>query len=200
MWDQRYSEPGFAYGTEPNDFLREVLPRLQQLAGRRVLSLGEGEGRNGVFLAQAGFEVTSVDQSAVGLQKAAALARERGVSVTPVVADLASYQIAPASWNVVVSLWCHLPPALRRSVHAAAARGLAPGGALVLEAYTPNQLELGTGGPRSVELLMRLEELKTELAPLEFEIGRELERQVQEGAFHSGRSAVVQVLAFKRAG
>ena len=97
-----------------------------------------------------------------------------------------------------MSVGCHLPPPLRRRVHAAAVEGLAPGGAFVLEAYTPRQLELGTGGPRSVELLMTLDELRVELAPLELSIARELEREVHEGAYHAGRSAVVQVLGFKR--
>ena len=114
------------------------------------------------------------------------------------VADLASYEIVPGSWDVVVSIWCHLPAPLRRAVHAAAVQGLSPGGAFVLEAYTPKQLDLRTGGPQAVELLMRVEDLKAELAPLDLAIARELERDVREGTYHQGRSAVVQVLGFKR--
>jgi len=195
MWNERFAGPEYVYGKEPNDFLKSVVGRLPK---GRALCLGEGEGRNAVFLAQQGFEVTAVDSSDVGLAKAQKLAAERGVTLTTVVADLADYVIAPGTWSVVVSIWCHLPPALRAKVHAAAVQGLVAGGAFVLEAYTPRQLAHGTGGPKQVELLMPLEALRRELAGLELVHAVELEREVREGALHQGLSAVVQVLALKR--
>ena len=191
-WDQRYSEPGYAYGTEPNAFLTEVADRLPP---GRALSLAEGEGRNGVFLAERGFEVTGVDSSAVGLAKAQALAAERGVSLTTVPADLAHYTIAPGDWDLIVSIFCHLPAVLRRRLYAQAVAGLKPGGTLVLEAYTPRQLEFATGGPKDAALLVTLEELRRELAGLHFDIARETVRDVREGRCHTGRGAVVQILA-----
>jgi hypothetical protein len=97
----------------------------------------------------------------------------------------------------VVLVFVHLPPPLRRRVHAAAARGLGPGGALVLEAYTPAQIALGTGGPRTPDLLMSVDELREEFAGLRFEIAREVRREIREGSGHAGLSAVVQVLAFR---
>ena len=193
-WDQRYSEPGYAYGTEPNAFLAEVAARLPR---GRVLSLAEGEGRNGVFLAEQGFEVTGVDSSTVGLAQARALAGERGVNLTTVQADLADYAIAPRSWEVIVSIFCHLPPLVRARLYREAVAGLTPGGALVLEAYTPRQLELGTGGPKESALLVSLATLKEELAGLRFEIAHETEREVREGRLHTGRGAVVQVFALR---
>jgi len=195
MWNERYSQPGFAYGIEPNDFLREMAPRLP--AGG-VLSLGEGEGRNAVFLAQSGSRVTALDQSSIGLEKAARFAAERGVAIETVAANLAEYRIAPSAWDAIISIWCHLPRPLRRTVHANVVSGLRSGGAFLLEAYTPRQLQLGTGGPRDPEFLATLVELKAELAGLDFAVGRELEREVHEGAHHNGKSAVVQLLAFKR--
>jgi SAM-dependent methyltransferase len=192
MWNERYSEPGYAYGTEPNVFLAAA---AGQIPRGRVLSIGDGEGRNGVHLATLGHAVTSVDSSAVGLAKARALAAERGVTIETIEADLAEFIIAPATWEGIVSIFCHLPPALRRRVHALAAQGLAPGGVLVLEAYTPAQLALGTGGPSLAEMMPTLAVLRDELAGLEFVHALELERDVQEGAFHHGRSAVVQVIA-----
>jgi SAM-dependent methyltransferase len=192
MWNERYGEPGYAYGTEPNVFLAAS---AGQIPRGRVLSIGDGEGRNGVHLATLGQAVTSVDSSAVGLAKARALAAERGVTIETVEADLAAFDIAPASWEGIVSIFCHLPPALRRRVHAQAVHGLVPGGVLVLEAYTPAQLALGTGGPSQVEVMPTLAVLRDELAGLEFVHALELERDVQEGAFHHGRSAVVQVIA-----
>lgn len=136
-----------------------------------------------------------VDSSTAGLAKAAALARARSVTITTVAADLASFVIEPAAWSGIVAIFAHLPPALRRSVHRAAARGLAPGGVFALEAFTPRQLAFGTGGPQRPELLYALAEIRSDLAGLDFEIGREVERDVVEGLYHTGRAAVVQVLA-----
>jgi SAM-dependent methyltransferase len=193
-WDQRYAEPGYAYGTRPNDFLAAVVDRLPK---GRVLSLAEGEGRNGLFLASRGFDVTGIDQSAVGLEKARAQARERGLALTTLVMDLADFRIEPGHWAVIVSIFCHLPSAIRRRLSREAATGLVCGGALVLEAYTPHQIGRGTGGPQDPDLMPTLEELRSDLAGLSFEIAQETEREVREGRFHTGRGAVVQILAFR---
>lgn len=195
FWDRRYAEPAYAYGTEPNGFLVEVADRIPP---GPVLCVAEGEGRNAVWLAGRGHAVTAVDASAAGLTKTAALARGRGVRVETVAADLAGYPIRPGAWAGVVAIFAHLPPTLRRQVHRAAVAGLAPGGAFVLEGFTPRQLAFGTGGPQKPELLYTLEALREDLAGLELEIGREVERDVLEGRYHTGRAAVVQVLARRR--
>jgi len=195
FWERRYSEPAYAYGTEPNGFLVEVADRI--LPGP-VLCLAEGEGRNAVWLAGRGHAVTAVDASAAGIAKAAELARTRGVRIDTVAADLALFTISPESWSGIVAIFAHLPPPLRRAVHRAAAAGLAPGGVFVLEAFTPRQLEFGTGGPQKRELLYTLDDLREDLAGLDLEIGRELERNVVEGSYHTGRAALVQVLARRR--
>lgn len=122
--------------------------------------------------------------------------RERGVHLTTVRADLADFVIEPEAWDVIVSIWAHTPPILRRDLHRRVVKGLRPVGALVLEAYTPHQLSYGTGGPPDVDLLMTLAGLRQELEGLRFEAGVETVREVQEGRYHSGPSAVVQVLAF----
>ena len=194
-WDARYRTEGWFYGTEPNEFLRDSVAQLP--AGSAVLCLAEGEGRNAVYLAGLGHHVTAVDQSVVGLEKAARLAAEHGVAIDTVHADLAVYRIAPARWDAVVSIWCHLPPALRARVHRQVVEGLKPGGVLVLEAYTPAQLQHGTGGPPSAELMMTLADLQNELAGLDLVHGVEIERVVHEGRGHEGVSAVVQIVARK---
>ena len=195
MWDQRYSEPDYAYGTEPNDFLRAMAARLPP---GRLLSLGEGEGRNAVWLAEQGYAVTAVDSSAVGLGKARRLASERGVHLETCHADLAEFPIEPEAWDAVVSIFCHLPPALRRQVHRRVVQGLRPGGMLLLEAYTPRQLAFATGGPPLAEMTMDLIGLRTELTGLEFLFAEELEREVHEGRYHTGHGAVVQLLGVRR--
>jgi SAM-dependent methyltransferase len=196
MWNQRYSEPGFAYGSEPNDFLAATAERFLP-AGGEVLSLGEGEGRNAVFLARRGFRVTGVDTSAVGLDKAQKLALQYGVAIETVVGDLATFDLGAARWDGIVSIWCHLPSELRARVHRSVVSALRPGGVFLLEAYTPAQLEYRTGGPRDADMLATLPVLRAELGGLELLIGEEKTRDVHEGKYHDGRSAVVQIAARK---
>jgi SAM-dependent methyltransferase len=196
MWDERYGEEGFAYGTEPNDFLRENAHRMPV---GRVLCLAEGEGRNAVWLAEQGFDVTAVDASSVGLDKAQRLAAERGVRLHSVHADLADFDIGGDAWDGILSIFCHLPPPLRVDVHRRCVKGLRAGGVFLLEAYTPRQLALKTGGPPVLDLLVEPEDLHAELSGLEFLMLDERERHIREGDFHDGVGAVVQVVARKPA-
>ena len=193
QWDQRYRTDEYWYGVLPNDFLREHVSALPPRG--RVLCLAEGEGRNAVFLAAQGFEVVAVDASAVGLAKAESLAREQRVSITTVQADLTDYILGREAWDGIVSIWCHLPPALRARIHRDVGSALRIGGVFLLEAYTPAQLEFKTGGPPTAELMPTLAQLRAELAGLEFRFAIERERDVHEGRGHDGRSAVVQVIA-----
>jgi SAM-dependent methyltransferase len=192
QWDLRYAEAEFAYGTEPNAFLAAVAGTIPP---GPVLCLAEGQGRNAAYLAALGHPVTAVDQSAVGLERARELAASRGVVVECVHADLAEYRIAPGAWSGIVAIFMHLPAPLRAQVYRGAVTGLAPGGVLVVEAYTPRQLAFGTGGPRDADLLVPRQKLMEELAGLEFLLAQDAEREVIEGNYHRGTAAVVQVLA-----
>jgi len=173
MWDARYSQPDFACGTAPNEFLVAAAGRIPP---GPVLSLGEGEGRNATYLAGLGHRVVAVDQSEVGLAKARRLAADRGLTIETVPADLAAFPIEPAAWAGIVSIFCHLPRRIRVPLYAAAVRGLRPGGVLLLEAYTPNQLGRGTGGPSDPDMLVSLSTLRDELTGLELLHARELDR------------------------
>lgn len=196
MWDQRYSEDEFAYGTQPNDFLKAEYARIPK--GGKVLCLAEGQGRNAVFLAKQGYDVTAIDQSSVGLEKAQQLAADNGVSITTQVADLAEYQLGQQAWDGIVAIAAHVPPALRKKVHAQILPALKDKGIFILEGYTVRHLEMeGVGGPPNKDLLLSLDELKSELNGLEFEIAQEVEREMSEGKYHQGKSAVVQVVARK---
>ncbi len=197
FWDHRYGTAGadFVFGTAPNTFLAHCATHLPP---GDVLCLGEGEGRNAVHLAGRGHRVTAVDQSSTGLAKAAALAAQQGVAITTAAADLADYPIAPDAWDLVVSIFCHLPPDLRRAVHARAAAGLRSGGHLILEAYTPDQVKFLTGGPvKNPSLLMSSADLVTEFPGLTWKIAHEIERDVIEGNGHTGRAAVLQLFGQK---
>jgi len=194
MWNERYSEPGYAYGTSPNDYLVSVAP---QLPSGPILSIAEGEGRNAVFLATRGHTVHGVDASQVGLDKAQLLARDLGVAITTEVSDLATYDFGVSRWAAIVSIFCHLPPPVRARCHAAVVNALVQGGLFVLEAYRPEQLQLGTGGPQNRELLVTVDDLRAELAGLQFLVLTEANRVIHEGRLHEGQSATVQCLARK---
>jgi len=194
MWEQRYSADHYIFGTTPNDFLRENAHLLPDGA---ALCLAEGEGRNAVFLAETGREVHSVDLTEAGVAKTMRLAGARSVNVRAVVGDLAVFDIGIARWHAVVSIFAHMPPHIRRDLHARVVTSLQPGGMFLLEAYTPDQIGRGTGGPSVAEMTMTLDALRDELAGLEFLHAEELVRQVVEGPGHSGDGAVVQVLARK---
>ena len=193
-WDERYQEPGFRYGTTPNDFLAAVAHKIPP---GKVLSLAEGEGRNAVFLASLGYQVTGVDGSGVGLRKAHQLAAEQGVAITTLQTDLGEYQIEAGQWDGIIACYCHLPSVIRIPLHLAAVRGLKPGGAFVLEAFSKEQLSYNTGGPASLDMLMSLDDLKQELNGLELIHALKLVREVREGSNHTGLASVVQILAIK---
>jgi SAM-dependent methyltransferase len=193
-WDERYSEPGFTYGTAPNEFLVSVVARIPQ---GKILSLAEGEGRNAVYLASLGYQVTGVDGAEVGLRKAVELATERGVAIATIHADLSEFEIELEQWDGIIACYCHLPSAIRIPLHRAAVRGLKTGGVFVLEAFSKEQLAYGTGGPQSLDMLMSLDDLKRELAGLEIIHAVKMEREVREGRGHNGLASVVQVLGIK---
>ena len=196
MWDQRYSNEEFAYGTEPNDFLKSEFAQIPK--GGKVLCLAEGEGRNAVFLAKQGYQVTAVDQSPVGLVKAKNFAAQNGVEISTIVADLNDYDLGENTWDGIVSIAAHVPPFLRKQLHTQVVKSLKSNGVFILEAYIERHLEMdGVGGPPNKELLMSLEELTIELNGLEFVIGQEVDRHISEGKYHQGESAVVQVVARK---
>jgi SAM-dependent methyltransferase len=197
-WDERFAGEGYVYGTAPNRWLEAQAARLRP--GSRVLSLGEGEGRNAAWLASRGHRVEAVDGSSVGLAKAERLARDRGVAIRTTVADLADYVPEPGAYDLVVLIFLHLPPALRALVHARAEAALAPGGLLVLEAFTPRQLAYSSGGPKQADALYQAEALRLDLPGIAWEVLREEEIELDEGPLHRGRAAVVRGLGRRATG
>ncbi len=151
FWDQRYDTPGYLYGVEPSAFL--VTQRHRLARGMDVLAVADGEGRNGVWLADQGMTVHAVDGSAVALRKALRLAQDRGVSLRTTHADLAVWDWPRAAYDAVVCVFLHLPPDIRPAVHQAMARAVRPGGVLIQEAFHPAQLCYGTGGPPVASML-----------------------------------------------
>lgn len=196
LWDERFAEPGFKYGLEPNAFVQQQAAQLAP--GSQVLMPGDGEGRNGVWLAQQGHQVTSVDSSAVGLKKASELAAQRGVTLTTKHVDLAHWAPDPGSFDAVIIVFAHLPESFRRDAHRRLAQGLKPGGRLVLEAFHPDQLRYSSGGPKDVTMLYSPGQLSEDFAGL---LSPELvwygEMTLSEGPGHQGPAIVTRWIGNK---
>ncbi|MCB0832856.1 MAG: class I SAM-dependent methyltransferase [Bacteroidetes bacterium] len=194
MWNERYADKEYVYGTEPNTFLAEQASLLIN----PVLSLAEGEGRNAVFLATRGLTVHGVDGSEVGLAKARALAKSRGVEIQTDVVDLALFEPAANHYGSVISISAHLPSAIRSRLYPLVEQCLKPGGILLLEAYSEAQLNRDTGGPKDPDMLMSMAKIKHEFPNFEPVVLRELEREMHEGKYHNGLACVVQFIGKKK--
>jgi SAM-dependent methyltransferase len=203
FWNARYAGAGYSYGTEPNEFLVQCLPQLSALGrGAAVLCLADGEGRNGVWLARQGFAVTSIDIAEAGLRKARALAGQMGVALQTRQADVTAFDPESQGWDAIVSIFLHLPGKPRRALHGRCFDALRPGGLFIFEAYSPEQLAYGTGGPKEIRLLPTLADLEGDFADRR---GASIVhrfsgvRRVVEGPLHSGDGHVVQLVVRKAA-
>ena len=191
FWDSRYKGDEYAYGTEPNDYLVAQTGLIPK--GGRVLCLADGEGRNSVFLAAQGFQVTAVELSHEGIEKAKRLAAARGVTVTFIEEDVNSVDIKPGHWDAIVSIFLHLPKKLRQALHSKILLGLAPGGVYIYEAYTLDQLGKGTGGPKEAQVLAEPKAVLEDFPQDRVHHFFAGERPIHEGPLHSGAGAVAQV-------
>lgn len=190
-WDERFAGPKYKYGTEPNAFLCEQAVRFANPSA--VLVPGDGEGRNGVWLARQGHAVTSVDYSAQGLQKTRLLAERFGVRVHTVLADLSEWAPQPAAFDAVVAVFVHLPAPLRAAAHRRLAVGLRRGGWWVLEAFHPAQLAFDSGGPKDAAMLYTPELLDADFGSLlEPVLCWHGEVDLAEGTGHRGRAHVTR--------
>lgn len=196
FWDGKFAADEYVYGQQPNAHLTAQAHRLKP--GARVLVPGDGEGRNGVWLAEQGLRVTSIDSSSVGLAKARRLAHGRGVDIITEQADLLAWNWPRAAFDAVVSIFVHFAAADRKRVHAAMAAALRPGGVLILEAFRPEQLTFSSGGPKDQSMLYAAGELADDFAALDIALLEETETTLDEGPFHQGRGAVVRLVAVNK--
>lgn len=195
-WDDRYSAPGFLFGTEPADFVRRQAWRITP--GDRVLAVADGEGRNSVFVAGLGAAVTAMDASPVALAKARALATERGVQVDYRQADIESWAWEDTTVDAVLAVFIQFaPPGQRSRIFTGMARSLRPGGLLLLHGYAPRQVGYGTGGPPNAENMYTVPLLAEAFAGFEILESRDYDAEVSEGRGHSGLSALVDFVARK---
>ena len=195
FWNQRFAEDEPVYGTEPNVFLSTQLERIR--SGGHVLCLGEGEGRNAVWLASQGMSVTATDYAEVALERAKALAALRGVEIEAVHADLATFEFPEARLDAIVSIFVHLPEDLRRSVHRRAMRALRPGGVFIAEYFSRDQLAFGTGGPKNPTMLYTLDDIREDFSSgqVRFELLEQVQDELQEGRYHQGCASLIRIVA-----
>lgn len=195
-WNQRFGAAEYIFGTAPNSFLASK--KALWIPGQRALCVADGEGRNSVWLAEQGLKVTAFDLSPVGVDKARRLALERGVQVDYRVASVYEWAWPEAAFDVVAAIFVQFAdPAMRSFMFERMARALKPGGLLLLEGYTPKQLEYRTGGPPHVENLYTEPMLREAFGSLEILELKQYEAVLGEGTQHAGRSALIDLVARK---
>jgi SAM-dependent methyltransferase len=196
FWNNRYDKADYHFGKEPNAFLAAQAHHL--IAGQKALAIADGEGRNGVYLAQQGLQVHSVDFSPLALQKAQNLAHERGVQIDTQEVDIFNYPFGDAVYDAVVAIFIQFaPPEKRAGLFEKFIRALKPGGLLILQGYRPEQVDYGTGGPPQRENMYTEDLLRQSFADLEIILLESYDQEVDEGPGHSGRSALIGMVARK---
>ena len=190
MWDERFAQAEPVYGEQPNAYLRAQAQRF--VPGCKILVPGDGYGRNGIWLASQGFQVSTVDLSPVGVARARKSAQAAGLALSIELADLATWRWPVGEFEAVAAIFLHLPPVLRTQIHAHMLGALKPAGLLIIQAFTPAQLRHTSGGPKQVELLYSAEILQKDFAAADVLELQEVELEIEEGRMHRGSAAVVQ--------
>lgn len=195
FWDERFGAGPAAFGDGPDPFFAEQATALG--AGATALMPGDGEGRNGVWLATRGLQVTAVDLSPVGIEQARRRATAAGVAMEALVVDLAEWEWPEAAFDMVAAIFLHLPPAVRPAIHRHMLKAVRPGGMVLIRAFTPPHLALraagvGRGGPPDAALLYDPEMLRADFAGAVAEHLVEREVELPEARLHGGRGAVVE--------
>ncbi len=196
MWNERYSEAGYLFGTEPARFLKDHESYLS--AGDKTLAVADGEGRNSVFLAERGLDVTAMDASHIAIEKAKALAMVRKVKVDFVEAEITQWDWAEERYDLVVAVFIQFfGPDGRDAIFNGMIKTLKPGGLILLHGYTPDQIAHGTGGPSQAENMYTIDILQRAFAGFEMLELKAYERHIDEGTGHSGQSALIDLVARK---
>lgn len=194
FWDQRYSTKEYVYGKEPNAFFKQLIENLKP---GKILFPAEGEGRNAVYAAKLGWEVYAFDQSEAARKKAEKLSRDNKVSLNYAVHNYDDVNYPENSFDCVVLIFAHFPPELRILYHHNTIKLLKPGGTIILEGFSKNQINKNTGGPKNIRMLYSENELKNDFRLLNIKFIRELDKQLREGPHHDGKASVIQLVAEK---
>ena len=194
FWNNRYAEKDFAYGTEPNDFLKDELGKIP--AGN-ILFVCEGEGRNAVFAAKQNWIVEAFDLSEEGKRKASLLAKQNNVFINYQIANASTIEYPENSFHVVALIYAHFPETIRKSVHEKIVRWLKPGGLVVLEAFNPNQLNNTSGGPKDLSMLYTKEIMADDFKELIIQQLNTETIELNEGKYHTGKAEIIRFIGKK---
>lgn len=200
FWNERYSEQEFIYGESPNEYLKE---KLKTIPSAKILFACEGEGRNVVFAAQSGWEVSAFDQSEMGKQKAELLAQKNNVQIEYIASDLDNISYPEQSFDALALIYAHFHSDTRKKYHQKLASYLKKDGILIIEAFNSQQIENqrqnpNTGGPRDVEMLYDLEEILSDFEGFELIEACGTMTELNEGNYHTGKASVIRIFAIKK--
>jgi SAM-dependent methyltransferase len=191
IWNERYNQEDYAFGTAPNVYFRSIIDTLKP---GRLLVPGAGEGRDAVYAAKLGWQVDAFDLSVVGKEKALRLAENQRVSIHYQVQDVAHFDIDRSKYDLVAMIFLHLPTDLRREFFGRLHQCLHPGGLVVLEAFNPLQIPLTSGGPKDPAMLLTPEILRSELMNIDPIENFQARIVLNEGLLHQGVAEVVRYL------
>jgi 2-polyprenyl-3-methyl-5-hydroxy-6-metoxy-1,4-benzoquinol methylase len=199
-WDERFSKEEFAYGEEPNQYLKQ---QLDKLTPGKILFAAEGEGRNAVYAARLGWEVSAFDISAEGRKKALKLAEASRVSLDYQLGELQALNYLPGQFDAVALVYAHFPADIRRSYHEALDQYLKKGGMIIFEAFSKNHIEYisrdqKVGGPKEVNMLFSVDEIRADFPNYEIIELAEKEIELHEGLFHNGTGSVIRFTGRKK--
>lgn len=193
IWDSRYNATEYIYGTKPNEFLKSILDTHHPGS---ILLPGDGEGRNAVYAAKRGWQVTAFDYSTMAREKAEKLARTEQVQLNYLTSDVETFS-TDERFNLISIIYLHLPPEIRTTVHKKLINYLKPGGKIVMECFSKKQLAYRTGGPKKINLLYSMKDLENDFSKLNIKQLKQQEIELNEGMLHQGKASVIRMIAEK---
>lgn len=191
FWDSKYNSDQYMYGLEPNLFLKEY---LEKTPPDKILLPGDGEGRNAVFAAKLGWEVTAFDSSKLAKEKALRLAKENNVQISYFNADVEKFN-PDTKFDLISIIYLHLPPAIRHTFHLNLFRYLNPEGKILLECFSKLQFRNNSGGPKNMQLLYSLKDIQNDFKDYNIEFLEQAEIELNEGELHQGKANVIRLIA-----
>ncbi len=195
FWDQRYQQAEYVYGIAPNTFFKEELDKLNP--GNLILPC-EGEGRNAVYAAKKGWNVSAFDMSEAGKEKASLLAKQNNASIHYLVSDVMAIEYDPHHADMLALIYAHFPQEIRTVAHRKMIDWVKPGGKIIIEAFNPSQLNNSSGGPKDNSMLYTIEMLQEDFKDLIIESIEYKKVTLDEGAFHQGEADIIQMIASKK--
>ena len=194
FWNSRYAENSYASGCDPNEFLKETISKIPK---GKILFPAEGQGRNAVFTAQLGYDVYAFDISEVGKKKALQLAEKCQTTIDYQVGLLDNMNYSENEFDAIILIYAHVPAEIRKYFHLKLLSFLKPGGMVLFEAFSKQQLQFTSGGPKELNMLFSEDDIKIEFPSLEFSLLETIEIELNEGQYHQGKGSVVRFIGTK---